>query len=332
MRPDPPGDRPGRLMRVAITGAGGRLGRALVSALEEAPFTGPLGPLAWDLPDHDLDEPASSDRLVRRDRPDVVVHTAAWTDVDGCATDPALALRRNGAAVGDLAAACVRAGADLVCISTNEVFDGLRTDGRGYGPGDEPRPVNPYGASKRAGEVAAQAAYLRHDGSAASEAGAPHATPPAGPQLAIVRTAWLFGPPGNDFPEKILAAADRARAAGEPLRVVGDEIGSPTYAPDLAEAIVELLASGVFAGLHHVVNGGVVSRATWARAILDAAGVDVPVTEVSLSSWTRPSVVPPWAVLAPTPLPSGEPLRPWEAALADYLPTLLRARASAARP
>ena len=329
MRQDPPGERPGRLMRVAITGAGGRLGRALLAALEEAPFTGPLGPLAWDLPDHDLDEPASSDRLVRRDRPDIVVHTAAWTDVDGCAKDPALALRRNGAAVGDLAAACVRAGADLVYISTNEVFDGLRADGRGYSPGDEPRPVNPYGASKRAGEVAAQAAYLRRGSIAASVAGV---DPPAGPQLAIVRTAWLFGPPGNDFPDKILAAAERARAAGEPLRVVGDEIGSPTYAPDLADAIVELLAGGAYAGLHHVVNGGIVSRAAWARAILAAIGVNVPVTEVPLSSWTRPSAVPPWAVLAPTPLPSGELLRPWEAALADYLPTLLRGRASTARP
>ena len=325
-------------MRVAITGAGGRLGRALVAALEEAPFTGPLGPLAWDLPDHNLDEPESSDRLVRRDRPDVVVHTAAWTDVDGCATDPALALRRNGAAVGDLAAACARAGADFIYISTNEVFDGLRTDGRGYGPGDEPRPINPYGASKRAGEIAAQAAYLRRGGIAASEtsvaAATPPAasTPPAGPQLAIVRTAWLFGPPGNDFPDKILAAAERARAAGEPLRVVGDEIGSPTYAPDLADAIVELLASGTYAGLHHVVNGGGVSRAGWARAILAAAGVDTPVVDVPLATWSRPSAVPAWAVLAPTPLPSGEPLRPWDAALADYLPVLLRGRAPAARP
>jgi dTDP-4-dehydrorhamnose reductase len=316
-------------MRVAITGAGGRLGRALVAALQEAPFTGPGGPLAWDLPDHDLDEPASCERLVRRDRPDVVVHTAAWTDVDGCAGDPALALRRNGAAVGDLAAACVRAGADLVHISTNEVFDGLRSDGRGYGPGDEPRPVNPYGASKRAGEIAAQAAYPRHGSVASSDAGT---APPAGPQLAIVRTAWLFGPPGNDFPAKILAAADRARAAGEPLRVVGDEIGSPTYAPDLAEAIVELLASGAYAGLHHVVNAGAVSRAGWARAVLASAGVEVPVTEVPLAAWPRPSVVPAWAVLDPTPLPSGEPLRAWEAALADYLPLLLRGRGAAARP
>jgi len=311
-------------MRVAVTGAGGRLGRALLAALEDAPFTGPLGPIAWDLPDHDLDDPASPERLVRRDRPDAVVHTAAWTDVDGCAGDPALALRRNGDAVGDLAAVCVRAGADLVYISTNEVFDGRRTDGRGYGPADEPRPINPYGASKHAGEVAAQEAFLREGGGVAARAG----SAPAGPQLAIVRTAWLYGPPGNDFPAKILAAADRAAAAGEPLRVVGDETGSPTFAPDLADAIVELLAAGAFAGVHHVVNAGAATRAAWAHAVLAAARLQVDVEEIALSSWSRRSAVPAWAVLAPTPLPSGEPMRPWEAAFAEYVPHLLRGRSS----
>jgi dTDP-4-dehydrorhamnose reductase len=313
-------------MRVAVTGAGGRLGRALLAALEDAPFTGPLGPIAWDLPDHDLDDPASSERLVRRDRPDAVVHTAAWTDVDACAGDPVLALSRNGTAVGDLAAACARAGADLIYVSTNEVFDGGRTDGRGYEPGDEPHPINPYGASKRAGEVVAREAFLRHGGAVAIEAGAA----PAGPQLGVVRTAWLYGPPGNDFPAKILAAADRAAAAREPLRVVGDEVGSPTYAVDLADAIVELLGAGSVAGTHHVVNVGAVSRADWARAVVAAAHLPVEVTDVPLSTWARPSTVPPRAVLTPTPLPSGELLRPWEEAFADYVPQLLRGRSPGA--
>jgi dTDP-4-dehydrorhamnose reductase len=315
-------------MRIAITGAGGRLGRALVAALAEAPFTGPFGPLAWSRPDYDLDDPSSAARVVGRDAPEVVVHAAAWTDVDGCAREPGRAMRRNGLAVAELAETCAAAGTDLVLISTNEVFDGRRTDGRGYAPGDRPAPGNPYGASKLAGESAAQAAFLRRGGVLAAAAG----VPPAGPQLAIVRTAWLFGPPGNDFPGKILAAAERVRAGGEPLRVVGDEVGSPTYAPDLADAIVELLAGGAYAGFHHVVNGGMVSRAAWARAVLAAARLDVPVTEVPLAGWARPSAVPAWAVLAPTPLPSGEPLRPWEAALADYLPLLLRGRVPASRP
>jgi dTDP-4-dehydrorhamnose reductase len=305
-------------MRVAVTGAGGRLGRALVAALEEAPFTGPSGPLAWSRPGYDLDDPTAAARAVGRDKPEVVVHAAAWTDVDGCARDPALAMRRNAIAVAELADACATVGVDLVLVSTNEVFDGRRTDGQGYAANDRVAPGNPYGVSKLAGETAAQAAFLRRGAA-------------GGPQLAIVRTAWLFGPPGNDFPGRIMAAADRARTGHEPLRAVRDEVGSPTYAHDLAGAIVELLAAGSFAGVHHVVNAGSVSRAGWARAVLEAAGVDVAVEEVTLASWARPSAVPAWAVLAPTPLPSGEPLRPWQAAFADYVPRLLRDRAAGAR-
>jgi dTDP-4-dehydrorhamnose reductase len=257
-----------------------------------------------------------------------VVHAAAWTDVDGCAREPERAMRRNALATAELADACATAGVDLVVVSTNEVFDGRRLDGLGYASDDRPAPANPYGVSKLAGESAAQAAYLRRGGVLAAD---PGAAAPRGPQLAIIRTAWLFGPPGNDFPAKILGGADRARAAGEALRVVGDETGSPTFAPDLAEAIVELLASGSFAGVHHVVNAGAVTRAGWARAVLDAARLEVPLVEVPLNSWKRASVVPAWAVLAATPLPSGDPLRPWEAAFAEYLPQLLRGRAAGSR-
>jgi dTDP-4-dehydrorhamnose reductase len=302
-------------MRVAVTGAGGRLGRALVGALEEAPFAGPSGPIAWDRALFDLDRPERIGALIDRDRPEVVVHAAAWTDVDGCARDPGLANRRNGLASGAVAEACAGRGIDLVLVSTNEVFDGRRTDGLGYRPTDPTGPINPYGASKLAGEQAAAAAYGRGGGGA----------------LGIVRTAWLFGPPGNDFPAKILMAAGRARAPGERLRVVADEVGSPTYAADLADAIVELIGATGIAGVHHVVNAGVASRAEWARELLRQAialrpdgGYDVPTEDVPASTWPRASTPPAWAVLEPTPLPSGEPLRPWQAALADYLPTLLR--------
>ncbi len=312
-------------MRIAVTGAGGRLGRALVEALGDAPFTGLAGPLAWSRPAFDLDEPGAFAALLDRHRPEVVVHAAAWTDVDGCAREPDLALARNGSAAGILARDCAERGIDLVLVSTNEVFDGRRTDGRGYGPDDRPSPPNAYGTSKLAGEEAAAAAY------ASAGTGVALREHARAPQLAIVRTAWLYGPPGGDFPGKILAAADRAIAAGEPIRAVADEWGSPTYAADLAEAITELLSSGAFAGLHHVVNGGIASRADWARATLREARVDVPVVDVPASTWRRDSTPPAWAVLAPTPLPSGEPLRSWEQALADYLPSLVRSRAEARR-
>ena len=297
-------------MRVAVTGATGRLGRALVLALADAPFTGPAGPIAWDRRSFDLDSPIGVGGLLERDRPEVVVHTAAWSDVDGCARDPELAMRRNGTATGVLAEACATRGIDLLAVSTNEVFDGRRTDSRGYAPEDEASPGNAYGASKLEGEHLATKAF----------ANARSGT------LGIVRTAWLFGAPGADFPSRILDAAERAAAAGEPLRAVADEWGTPTYVHDLAEAIVDLLAADAASGIHHVVNGLVASRADWARDVLARTGVAIDVVEVPATTWRRDSTPPRWAVLAATPLPSGEPLRPWPDAMADYLPALRRDR------
>ena len=296
-------------MRVAVTGAGGRLGRALVEALADAPFTGPAGPIAWGRDAFDLDAPDDVGARLDRDRPEVVVHAAAWTDVDGCALDPALALRRNAVATGILAEACAGRGTDLMVISTNEVFDGTRTDGRPYLPSDTPSAGNPYGASKAEGERLATLAFAAQPGAA----------------LGIGRTAWLFGAPGRDYPSRILEAADRARGAGEPLRVVNDEWGTPTYTADVADAIVELLADDAIAGTHHLVNGLIATRADWARDVLARAHLEVKLVEVPSSTWERPSRPPRWGILAPTPLPSGEPLRSWPDAMADYAPLLLRA-------
>lgn len=303
-------------MRVAVTGAGGRLGRAVVAALEDAPFTGPFGPIAWTRAIWDLDAPETATQLIQRDRPEAIVHCAAWTDVDGCAREPELATRRNGVATGVLARAAAERGIDLLVVSTNEVFDGRRTDGAGYEPDDATGPINPYGVSKLAGEHAAREAYA----AAGADGGA----------LGIARTAWLYGPPGNDFPSKILAAAERAAAARAPLKLVADEVGSPSYTLDVADGIVELLGAAAVAGTHHLVNTGHASRAAWAREVLRQAGLEVPTEDVPASTWPRASTPPAWAVLAPTALPGGEPLRAWQAALADYLPALRRQRAAAA--
>ncbi|HEV7809509.1 MAG TPA: NAD(P)-dependent oxidoreductase [Candidatus Limnocylindrales bacterium] len=321
-------------MRVAVSGAGGRLGRALIAALEDAPFTGPLGPIPWGRDAFDLDEPGGFAALLDGDRPEVVVHAAAWTDVDGCAREPDRAIARNADATGVLAAATAERGIDLLVVSTNEVFDGRRDDALGYGPDDAPNPINPYGASKLAGEDAARASYGRGTSADLSDGGRPGSGGGAngprrgGPALGIVRTAWLFGPPGNDFPSKILAAATRARNAGEPLRLVADEVGSPTFTVDLAEAIVELIAEAAIEGTHHVVNRGVASRADWGREVLRQAGIDVATEDVPAATWPRASTPPAWAVLAPSPLPGGEPLRPWQRALADRMPELLREAAA----
>ena len=337
-----PAGASGVTLRVAVTGAGGRLGSALVRLLGEAPLTADV--LGWDLPEHDLDDPSSAGRLVAEHRPAVVIHCAAWTDVDGCAREPALAMRRNGTATGELAEACVAAGASMVLVSTNEVFDGLRTDGRGYSPVDPPAPGNAYGAAKLEGELRARAAFgvsgVEFSGAAVAGAargiadeglvGRAAEAPMPGPKLAIVRTAWLFGLPGSDFPQKILAAARRAVAEGTELSLVADETGNPTFAPDLAAAIVSLVAEShgplgrSVEGIHHVVNGGTASRAEWAREVLRLARLNVPTRSVSVGAWRRPSKPPAWGVLEATPLPAG-PLRPWQDALAGYVRQLEQA-------
>jgi dTDP-4-dehydrorhamnose reductase len=301
-------------MRVAVTGSTGRLGSALLQALADAPFTGPAGPLGWTREDFDLDAPQGVGAALDRDRPEVVVHTAAWTDVDGCARDPDLAMRRNHHATGHLAIGCAERGIDLVVVSTNEVFDGTRTDRRPYAPDDDVSPANAYGASKAAGEGTARAAYLNRAGT-----------------IGIVRTAWLYGPPGPDFPRKIAEAAGRAASDGDTLRLVGDEWGTPTYAADVADAIVELLAENAIGGTHHLVAAGVASRAEWARDVIARLGIQVATEVVPGSTWRRPSSPPAWGVLEPTPLPSGEPIRAWQLAMADYEPLLRRALAPVVR-
>ncbi|OLC58737.1 MAG: hypothetical protein AUH85_00240 [Chloroflexi bacterium 13_1_40CM_4_68_4] len=285
-------------MRVAITGASGRLGRALLRAFGR-------DAVPWRRPDYDLDVRGSAGVLVARDRPDLVVHAAAWTDVDACARDPELAMRRNGIAVGELATACAAAGIDLVLISTNEVFAGDRCDGA-YQPDDEPAPINPYGASKLAGERAAREAF---EG--------------ARPRLLIVRTSWLFGEPGNDFPERIVLAARAASAAGKVLKVVEDEIGTPSDAGDVAQFIRALVQSDKRRGTYHAVNAGRTSRADWALEVLRLAGESPTVVRVPLSSWRRDSTPPRCAPLAPSVLDGAAP-RTWQAATSAYVPVVLR--------
>lgn len=265
---------------------------------------------AWSRPDYDLDIPDSAESLLERDRPRLVIHAAAWTDVDDAARDPATAMRRNGEATGALAAACAQRGIALVAVSTNEVFDGRRSDGRGYCEADPPSAANPYGASKLAGEEAARSAFglTGHDEEWADG-------------LWIVRTSWLYGPPGNDFPAKIVAARDRL-PADQPLPVVADEIGCPTYAPDLASAILTLVGTGQ-AGLYHLANDGRVSRHDWAAKVLAECRPGASMTEIKSSEYVRPSTPPAWGVLdCAAAARLGVRLRPWADALEAYLPSL----------
>lgn len=286
-----------RVARIAVTGAQGRLGSALVIAIATLPDAVAL---PWSRPAYDLDRPESARLLVADGRPTLVVHPAAWTDVDGCARDPATAMRRNADAVGELAAACAAAGSGLVLISTNEVFDGGRSDGLGYIEDDATGPRNAYGESKLAGEGAARAVFGE------------------GHSLWIIRTAWLYGPPGSDFPHKILAAADRLPADAA-LPVVADEFGSPTFTHDLAAALLALVAV-TDGGLFHLAGEGAASRLEWAQQVLLARRPDRLVRPITRADFQRASEPPPWGVLDTGRAASlGIRLPAWQSALARYL-------------
>lgn len=257
--------------RVAITGAAGQLGRELVLAFREAGDD----VLALARPDFDITEPSHLVRLTAWE-PDVVINAAAWTDVDACARDPERALRINGDAAGAVAHAAAAQGAIAIQISTNEVFDG-KLD-RPYAEGDAPNPINPYGASKLAGERAVAEANPRH---------------------LIVRTAWLYGSGDRNFPGKIRQVAERMVAEGRTLRVVADEWGNPTdvrwLAPAIARVVGLVIAGSAPYGTLHLAGQPPASRLEWARTILD--GSTVSIEPIRLEDYRRDSLVPPRATL-----------------------------------
>ena len=258
---------------MAVTGASGQLGRQLVASLARSKNE----VLALERPAFDITRAADLARMAQW-RPDIVINSAAWTDVDGCARDPARAMAINSDAAGAVAAAAARSDALSVQISTNEVFDG--TLGRPYAEDDAPSPINAYGASKLGGERAVANANPRH---------------------LIVRTAWLFGPGGVNFVTKILAAGEKSRDAGEPLRVVADEWGNPTWTPELAEAVTQAAAGG-FAELGgrrvvHLAGTPPASRLEWATVVVEAAGMGVALVPISRAEFARASSPPAAAVL-----------------------------------
>lgn len=273
-------------MRIAITGSDGQLGRALAVALGSRHVI-----IALPRPAFDITDRANISRLAEL-QPDVVVQCAAMTNVDGAARDPAAAFRINAFGTQNVALACQRCNAALVYISTNEVFDG--TKDAPYLEHDAPNPINAYGKSKLAGEW-----YTRH----------------LLEKFYIVRTAWLYARGGGKFPDKILELAQRLPT----LSVVRDEFGSPTYVPDLAEAVARLLTTGQF-GIYHLVNAGACSRYEWAVEILRRANVTRPVKPITLAEYSRASAPPPNGALenfaAATML--GITLRPWQDALTGY--------------
>ena len=279
--------------KIVITGAGGMLARSLAETLKQRGVDAiPLGRAALDIADEN-----SVQHMFREHRPTLVLNCAAHTKVDLCEDEPAKADAINGYAVGTLAMLSREYGATLVHYSTDFIFDG--SSKRPYRVDDPVNPISAYGRSKLLGEQQLQA------------------KPP--PRWLIVRTAWAYGVGGVNFPKIIV---DRARQ-GQPLKVVDDEIGSPTYTLDLAQATLDLLDRDAN-GIWHVTNSNQVSRYEYARAILDEFALKTELTPITTADWfeIRPKQArrPAYSVLDLDPIAGlvGKPMRPWREALRAF--------------
>ena len=272
-------------MRILITGHKGQLGQALMARLPEA--------AGLDLPEVDITDPASVGAAIEAARPEIIIHCAAMTDVDGAARHPEAAYRINGMGTQNVALTAARVGAALAYISTNEVFDGSKREP--YFEFDPPHAINPYGQSKLAGEW-----FVTH----------------LTARFYVIRIAWLAAPGGRNFVHRIQQLADERG----PLKVVTDEVANPTFVGDLAEAIVQLISTGRF-GLYHLTNSGYCSRYDYAKKILELTGRGhLRVEPITLAEFPRPSTPPKFTPLANTTAAAlGITLRPWEEALAEFL-------------
>lgn len=278
-------------MKILITGAHGQLGLSLQQALRKHAV------LAFSHVTLDVTDGPAVEAAIAGRRPDAVVHCAALTDTARCEREPALADAVNAHGTHKVALACAGAGARLVAVSTNEVFDGEATEP--YAEDAATRPVNAYGASKLEGERLAREACA---------------------DTLVVRTSWLYGERGSNFVGKVRAAA----LAGGPLRFVTDEIAAPTIAADVAAAIARLLELRAPAGAYHLANEGAASRHEWAVEILRLWGLpcerveEVTTVELRAGGYEGPRK-PPYSVLANTRARAlGVGLRPWRDALAGY--------------
>lgn len=250
-------------MKVMITGAGGQLGTALQTEMREHEL------FALRHADLDISDRDRVFDVVRRLKPDIIINAAAYNFVDKAETDAAAAFSANEQGPRNLAEAAADAGIPVVHVSTDYVFDG-RLD-RPYVEDDATNPLSVYAKSKLAGEVAVRAACDQHY---------------------IVRTAWVYHDTGRNFFRLMLALSEKG-----PVKVVDDQVSSPTYAPHLAAAITRLSSTGAFGTYHLAGSGGGASRYEQLKAFYDRIGLKAEMSPVSMSEFPQPAPRPKRTVL-----------------------------------
>ena len=275
-------------MKILITGSNGMLGHDLIEALKDKHELVLTTSKTLDITDRD-----STIECIKENKPDVVINSAAYTDVDGCETNQDLAYAVNGEGVRNLALGCREVGCPLVHVSTDYVFDGTARD-----PIDEDGvigPISVYGKSKLKGEEAILEILDKYF---------------------IVRTAWLYGINGKNFPKTMLELAKNHKE----ITVVYDEVGTPTYTPDLAYGISQLIETDHY-GIYHLTNSGSCSWCEFSRYIFEIADKDVKVIPVTASEFSRPAPRPSYSVLKNKRwIENGfEPLRDYKEAIKEYI-------------
>jgi dTDP-4-dehydrorhamnose reductase len=272
-------------MRILITGAQGQLGHALQQVLSGEDL------VLKDLPEFDLSHSDCESQILDA-RPSVILHVGAYTNVDGAEREPERAMAVNAQGTTFVARAAATLIARFIYISTDYVFDGTQTTA--YGEEDVPHPINVYGQSKRAGEIAALTGC---------------------PNSLVVRTAWLYGHVGNNFVKTMMKLAVEKPF----LEVVGDQRGCPTKADDLARALKDLAESDL-RGICHVTNTGDCTWHEFAEAIVSLMGLSIPVRPITTEQMGRLARRPSYSVLAQGRLGTVRTFLPhWKDSLARFM-------------
>ena len=249
-----------------VTGAGGQLATAFARILEGEVFLSREETL-------DIRDAEAVRAAIRGFSPDAVVHCAAYTNVDGAEADPGLAEAVNVLGTRNVVSAVRGTHTAVVYFSSDYVFDGRK--GSPYVESDLPNPSGVYGRTKLDGEKEVLTWV--------------HGT--------VIRTSWLYSETGHNFVKTILAAAQARAGTGEPLRVVDDQVGSPTYAAHLAAAVGEALQGGLGPGLYHMAGSGYCSWCELAREVVQLAGLEVEVEPITTAEAARPAPRPAFSAL-----------------------------------
>lgn len=237
-----------------------------------------------DINDFDITDADAAKNIIGDEKPDLVIHCAAYTNVDGAEEDLKTALLINATGTKNVANACKMTGSTLVYISTDYVFDGTKNSP--YTPNDATCPINNYGLSKLDGEKAVQEICEKYF---------------------IVRTSWLYGHYGKNFVETMISLAAKPE-----VKVVDDQIGCPTWTVELANGIVKILDKPY--GIYHICGSGQTSWYGFAKEIFKQMGLDVNLIPCKTDEFPRPAKRPKYSVMD-----NGKLCRDWKLALRDYL-------------